>query len=44
MESKENKDGFNINLLQILDRLKNKMDKDLDSIKTKSYRSHYKII
>jgi hypothetical protein len=32
MKSKDQQDGFNIKLMQRLDRIENKMDKKIDSI------------
>jgi hypothetical protein len=39
-KAKEKQDGFNVKLLQILDRIEKKMDKETKSIKSKSQRSH----
>jgi hypothetical protein len=40
MKSKEKQDGFNIKLMQILDRIENKMDKKIESSRSKSHMSH----
>jgi hypothetical protein len=42
MKAKEQQDGFNIKLLQSLDRIEKKMDKETKSSKSRSYRSHAK--
>jgi hypothetical protein len=42
MKAKEQQDGFNIKLLQSLDRIEKKMDKETESSKSKSHRSHAK--
>jgi predicted RNase H-like nuclease (RuvC/YqgF family) len=43
MKSKEKQDGFNIKILQILDKIEKKMDKETKSNKSRSHRSHAKI-
>jgi hypothetical protein len=40
MKAKEQQDGFNIKLMQSLDRIENKMDKKTESSKSRSHRSH----
>ena len=40
MKSKEEQDAFNIKLLQILDRIEKKMDKETKSSKSRRHRSH----
>jgi hypothetical protein len=40
MKSKEQQDGFNINLMQSLDEIEKTMDKETESIKSRSRRSH----
>jgi hypothetical protein len=40
MKSKEKQDGFNTNLMQILDRIENKMDKKIESRNLRSHMSH----
>jgi hypothetical protein len=42
MKSKEQQDGFNIKLLQILDKIEKKMDKETKSSKSRSHKSHDK--
>jgi hypothetical protein len=42
MKVKEQQGVFNIKLLEILDRIKNKMDKGTELSKSKSHRSHDK--
>jgi hypothetical protein len=42
MKSKEKQDGFNIKLLQSLDIIEKKMDKETESSKSRSHRSHDK--
>jgi hypothetical protein len=42
MKSKEQQDGINIRLLQILDKIEKKVDKGTDSSKSKSHISHDK--
>ena len=40
MKSKEQQDGFNIKLMQSLDKIEKKMDKKTESSKSRSHRSH----
>jgi hypothetical protein len=40
MKAKEQQEGFNINLMQSLDKIEKKMDKENDSSKSGSHRSH----
>jgi hypothetical protein len=38
LKAKEQQDGFDINLLSILDIIENKIDKEIESIKPRSHR------
>jgi predicted RNase H-like nuclease (RuvC/YqgF family) len=40
MKSKEQQEGFNIKLMKSLDRIEKKMDKEIESSKSRSHRSH----
>jgi hypothetical protein len=40
MKAKEEQDGFNIKLLQILDKIEENMDKETESSKSKRHMSH----
>ena len=40
MKAKEEQDGFNIKLLQSLDRIEKKMDRETESSKSGRHRSH----
>jgi hypothetical protein len=40
MKAKEKQDDFNIKLMQSLDRIKKKMDKNIESRKSRNHRSH----
>jgi nicotinamide riboside kinase len=40
MKSKEKRKGFNIKLMQILDRIEKKMDKDIEARKSGNHISH----
>jgi hypothetical protein len=40
MKSKEQQDDFNVNLIQSLDKIENKMDKETDSSRLGRHRSH----
>jgi hypothetical protein len=40
MKAKEQQDGFNINLMQSLDKIENKMEKRTESIKSRSHKYH----
>jgi hypothetical protein len=42
MKSQEKQNGFNIKLLQSLDMIEKKVDKETDSSKSKDHRSHAK--
>jgi hypothetical protein len=42
MKSQEQQNGFNIKLLQSLDMIEKKVDKETDSSKSKDHRSHAK--
>jgi hypothetical protein len=39
MKAKEEQEGFNINLLQILDRIEKKMDKETETSRSERHRS-----
>jgi hypothetical protein len=40
MRSKEQKDDFNVKLMQRLDIIENKMDKEIESSRSRNCRSH----
>jgi hypothetical protein len=40
MKTKEKQDDFNIKLMQSLDRIEKKMDKETESSRSRIYRSH----
>jgi hypothetical protein len=40
MKAKEEQDGFNIKLLQSLDKIEKKMDKEIESSKSRRHKSH----
>jgi hypothetical protein len=40
MKAKEQQDDFNIKLMQILDKIEKKMDKEIESSRSRSCRSH----
>jgi hypothetical protein len=42
MKAKEQQDGFNIKLMQSLDIIEKKMDKETESNKSRSHKSHGK--
>jgi hypothetical protein len=42
MKSKEQQDVFNIKLLRSLDKIEKKMDKEVESSKSRIHRSHAK--
>jgi hypothetical protein len=44
MKAKEEKYGFNIKLLQSLDKIDKKMDKETDSSKSRRHKSHHERI